>query len=183
MRNPAQMAADNDIRRDYDDFSREAGNFTSHCQTMGNRVLHTAPELAGKLYVLRELAYRAAQDVLILWGSLLPPILEPAQPPKRGGGRKPNATTGGTATAAPPTRCRHDWGAPATPGGPPVCAKCGNPKSAQGRKAAGAPPTATVDGVTKVDPPSRPLPGLDVAAAERFADGGVANVATRGARR
>lgn len=53
---------------------------------------------------------------------------------------------------APGAKCRHEWDRTVAP---PVCTKCGKPKSAQGRPK--GPPVATVAGVTKQDPSSLPL--------------------------
>lgn len=60
--------------------------------------------------------------------------------------------------APTPVKCRHSWvfSEDGKAIDPPRCQKCGARKSPQGRPK--GPPTATVAGVTKQDPPSRVLP-------------------------
>jgi hypothetical protein len=57
--------------------------------------------------------------------------------------------------------CRHKWRVDSAGNGPPTCERCGKVKSAQGRPK--GPPSATVDGVTKKDPPSAVLPMVGTA--------------------
>jgi hypothetical protein len=165
-------------RSDYDTLITDAQTFRERVRASANRA-HSRGEggIAGGLFVLERSVYVDVNEIALAWLGTLEPVLEVSEAPapaKRG--RKPAA-----AAADGQPRCRHEWGAPAVAGGPPICTKCRAPKSAQGRKAAGALPTATVAGVTKQDPPSRSLP-LDAAAAERFADGGSAG-ANAGGRR
>jgi len=76
-----------------------------------------------------------------------PPAAQPAKP---------------AAPAVATAKCKHpEWDTTKTP---PVCKKCGATKSNRGRKSVSNPDAnvqvATVEGVTKIDPPSEPLPGV-----------------------
>jgi hypothetical protein len=95
--------------------------------------------IAGHLLAIERWVYIQTNELWLGFGLTPPPTVLTVQTPN------PVAA-----------KCRHKWGMPAVAGGRPACDRCGVEKSAQGRPK--GPVTATVAGVTEVDPPSAPLP-------------------------
>jgi hypothetical protein len=114
---------------------------------------------------LRDDLERVRKERQKLWSKANAPVRRPA-PRKESPKPKKAATPAATPAAAPAPAaarakpCReHKWDTTKTP---PVCEVCGKVKSNRGRKSKANPAAdvkvATVAGVTKVDPPSLPLP-------------------------
>jgi hypothetical protein len=160
-------------KRDREELTADASDFRESLNLRATMALEAGElEAAGLMLVLERFVYVNVNKLnLVLSGKRANPAAVAV--PIETAADEDEEIEAAPARPAKPAKCKHpEWDTTKTP---PVCKKCGKPKSARGRKNADPAAnvaTATVEGVTKIDPPSAPLP-LGDAAADKFTGGGV----------